>query len=105
VNGIVFIIDVADAERLIESKAEFDSLLADEQLSGCPVLILGNKIDVAGAASEDYLRQIFGLYGLTTGKGNISAKDVQTRPIELYMCSVLKKQGYGEGFRWLAQFI
>jgi len=105
VNGIVFIVDVADAERLIESKAEFDSLLADEQLSGCPVLILGNKIDVAGAASEDYLRQIFGLYGLTTGKGNISAKDVQTRPIELYMCSVLKKQGYGEGFRWLAQFI
>lgn len=105
VNGIVFIVDVADVERLYESKAEFDSLLADEQLATCPVLILGNKIDLNGATSEDYMRQMFGLYGITTGKGNISTKDLQGRPIELFMCSVLKKQGYGEGFRWLAQFI
>ena len=44
------------------------SLLADEQLRHCPVLILGNKIDMPGAASEDYIRQFFGLYGQTTGK-------------------------------------
>jgi len=44
------------------------SLLADEQLASCPVLLLGNKIDIPGAASEDYIRQYFGLYGLTTGK-------------------------------------
>lgn len=46
----------------------WQSLLADEQLASCPVLILGNKIDIPGAASEDYIRQYFGLYGLTTGK-------------------------------------
>lgn len=105
VNGIVFIIDTADVTRLTESKVELDSLLADEQLSHCPVLILGNKIDIPGAASEEHVRQYFGLYGQTTGQGNISAKDVSQRPIELFMCSVLKRQGYGEGFRWLAQFI
>lgn len=44
------------------------SLLADEQLASCPVLLLGNKIDIPGAASEDYIRQYFGIYGLTTGK-------------------------------------
>lgn len=43
------------------------SLLADEQLSHCPVLILGNKIDLPGAYSEDNIRQYFGLYGQTTG--------------------------------------
>ncbi|XP_031560724.1 GTP-binding protein SAR1b-like [Actinia tenebrosa] len=105
VNGIVFIIDCADYERIEESKRELDSLLADEQLSSCPVLILGNKIDLPGAYSEDYIRQFFGLYGQTTGKGNVGAKELGTRPIELFMCSVLKRQGYGEGFRWLSQYI
>lgn len=46
----------------------FQSLLTDEQLANVPVLILGNKIDKPGAASEDELRNFFGLYGQTTGK-------------------------------------
>jgi len=104
VDGIVFIIDVADAVRLAESKAEFDSLMADEHLVSAPILLLGNKIDKPEAKGEDELRQYFGLYGLTTGKTTTS-KDVSTRPIELFMTSVLKRQGYGEGFRWLSNFI
>ena len=43
-------------------------MLTDEQLANCPVLILGNKIDCAGAASEDEIRAYFGLHGQTTGK-------------------------------------
>ena len=31
--------------------------------------------------------------------------ELKTRPIELFMCTVLKRQGYGDGFRWLAQYI
>lgn len=104
VDGIVFIIDVADQVRLEESKTEFDSLLSDEQLLNAPILVLGNKIDKPDAVSEDYIRQYFGLYGLTTGK-SATSKDVSTRPIELFMASVLKRQGYGEGFRWLSNFI
>jgi GTP-binding protein SAR1 len=48
--------------------AELNSLLTDEQLANCPVLILGNKIDRPGAASEEEIRNTFGLYGQTTGK-------------------------------------
>jgi len=104
VDGIVFIIDVADTTRFPESKVEFDSLLADEQLASAPILLLGNKIDRPEAVSEDYVRQYFGLYGLTSGK-NATSKDVNSRPMELFMTSVLKRQGYGEGFRWLSNFI
>lgn len=38
-------------------------------------------------------------------QGKVARNDIPGRPLELYMCSVLKRQGYGEGFRWLAQYI
>ena len=44
------------------------SLLTDEQVANAPVLVLGNKIDKPGAASEDEIRHLFGLHNLTTGK-------------------------------------
>lgn len=68
VDSIVFLVDAWDRGRFQESKNELDSLLTDEALANCPVLILGNKIDKPGAASEDELRNFFGLYQLTTGK-------------------------------------
>lgn len=68
VDAIVFLVDASDRGRFIEGKTELDSLLTDEQLSNCPVLILGNKIDRPDAASEDELRNFFALYGHTTGK-------------------------------------
>ena len=68
VDAIVFLIDVWDRQRFAESKAELDSLLSDEQVMNCPVLILGNKIDKINAAGEQEIRQLFNLNGLTTGR-------------------------------------
>lgn len=68
VDAIVFLVDASDRSRLTESLVELRALLTDEQLSTCPVLVLGNKIDKPGAASEDELRNFFNLYGQTTGK-------------------------------------
>ena len=122
VDAIVFLVDSCDRARWAErrktdcfrkccvtrfgeSKVELDSLLTDEQLSSCPILILGNKIDRPGAAGEDELRQVFGLYGQTTGRGRVARSELHGRPLELFMCSVLKRQGYGEGFRWISQYL
>ncbi|KAK3529275.1 hypothetical protein QTP70_024831, partial [Hemibagrus guttatus] len=105
VNGIVFLVDCADHQRLMESKVELDALLSDETISNVPILVLGNKIDRMEAVSEIKLRELFALNGQTTGKGIVSLKELNARPLEVFMCSVLKKQGYGDGFRWLSQYI
>ncbi|CAL8282979.1 unnamed protein product [Merluccius merluccius] len=105
VNAVVFLVDCADHNRLTESKAELDALLGDEIIINVPFLVLGNKIDCPQAISEGALRGAFGIDGQVTGKGSVSASQLNSRPLEVFMCSVNNKQGYGDGFRWLAQYI
>ncbi|KAM3859694.1 small COPII coat GTPase SAR1B [Diretmus argenteus] len=105
VNGVVFLVDCADCDRLTESKIELDALLGDETIVNVPLLVLGNKIDRPEAISEGALRGALALDGQCTGKGSVCLKDLNVRPLEVFMCSVLRKQGYGEGFRWLSQYI
>ncbi|CAE7845180.1 SAR1A [Symbiodinium microadriaticum] len=104
VDGVVFLVDAVDRERFPEAKKELDALLTSEELANVPFLILGNKIDLGRAASEDDLRHQLGLYE-TYGKETKGERDANVRPIELYMCSVVRKMGYGDGFKWLSQFL
>lgn len=78
-------------------------LLSCEDLNEVPFLILGNKIDLGRAASEDELRIQLGLHQNTTGKGKVALSGI--RPMELYMCSVVRRSGYGDGFKWLSNYI
>ena len=123
VDSIVFLVDAVDRSRFAEAKAELDvrihknvkrfqflllslqSLLTDEQVANAPIVVLGNKIDLPGAVSEQELRYVLGIATATTGKGNVNRSDIAGRPMELFMCSVLRREGYGEAFRWLSQYL
>ncbi|KAM5568809.1 GTP-binding protein SAR1A-like [Rosa sericea] len=104
-DAVVYVIDAYDKERFAESRRELDSLLSEESLATVPFLILGNKIDLPYAASEEELRASLGLTNFTTGKGKVKMYHSNVRPMEVFMCSIARKMGYGEGFKWLAQYI
>jgi hypothetical protein len=73
-------------------------------LANTPFLILGNKIDIPRAASDGELRASLGVMEPTGKDVTHIAKDSGVRPIEIFMCSILKKSGYPDGFRWLTNF-
>ncbi|KYR01223.1 GTP-binding protein Sar1A [Tieghemostelium lacteum] len=102
VDAIVYLVDSSNSDRFEESKRELDALLSSDELSNVPFLILGNKVDIPGTPSEEKFRAALGLQQ-TTGKGKVPLNGV--RPIEVFMCSVVKKFGYAEGFRWISQYI
>ncbi|GLI66328.1 hypothetical protein VaNZ11_010107 [Volvox africanus] len=117
VDGVIFLVDSACPERFPEAHKELMALLTEDCLRTVPFAILGNKIDLPGAASEDELRNALGLC-YTTGKGKPAARGRTTagtnqgqvgkgeeRPVEVFMCSVIRRMGYSEGFRWLSQYV
>jgi GTP-binding protein SAR1 len=65
---------------------------------------LGNKIDKKGSITEEELRELLGLLPHQT-YGKDGAYNQDARKIEVFMCSVLKRVGYQEGFQWISNFL
>lgn len=106
VDGVVFLVDAVDRQRFPEAKRELDNLLSSDELRGVPFLVLGNKIDMQAAASEDELKFALGLQD-TFGKDIAAVYDDRCVgcPVEVFMCSVVRRMGYKDAFQWLAQFL
>mmetsp|Transcript_33981 Transcript_33981/g.68594 ORF Transcript_33981/g.68594 Transcript_33981/m.68594 type:complete len:196 (+) Transcript_33981:116-703(+) len=106
VDGIVFIVDAADRTRFAEVQEELRRLLEDPGLARVPIVILGNKIDIPFAASEEELRSQIGvLHHMTAGRDAKKGSAASARPLELFMVSIVKRMGYSEAFRWLSEFL
>merc|ERR1711915_1062261 len=98
VDGVIFLVDAADRTRFQEAQEE-------PSLAQVPIVVLGNKIDIPVAASEEELRQGLQLFNHMTFGREAKKGAAAARPVELFMVSVAKRMGYAEAFQWLSQFL
>lgn len=94
-GAILFLVDAADPSRFPEGAEELQMLLAEPALKEVPIAVLGTKIDLNGAASEDEFRRALG----------VLPEAVAGRAVQVYMCSVIERDGafqVGEAIQWLA---
>ena len=103
-DGIVFMVDAEDRYRFSEVKNELTSILSDDDIKNIPIAILANKIDLPNAVSEEEFKSEMCLNQTCTGKLP-QTNNLNTRPFEVFMCSLKKKTGYGQCFKWLVNFI
>ncbi|CAK7326384.1 unnamed protein product [Dovyalis caffra] len=99
VDAVAYLIDALARERFAASKKELDALLSDEKLENVPFLILGNKIDLGYAASEEELLHYLSLTNFIIGKGKVNLDVADNRPMEAFMCSIARNRGYADGFK------
>ncbi|RZF44520.1 hypothetical protein LSTR_LSTR002293 [Laodelphax striatellus] len=66
-DGIVFVIDSVDIERMEEAKMELQRTVRSPENAGVPILILANKQDLPGAKEPRELEKLLGLHELGGG--------------------------------------
>ncbi|KAL3875810.1 hypothetical protein ACJMK2_033725 [Sinanodonta woodiana] len=94
-DGIIYVVDSEDKERVEEAKIELTKLLKGPDNSGLPVLVLANKQDLPKALSPEDIEKMLGLHELPpsqlwlveptcaiTGEGLHEAMDSMCRLIE-----------------------
>ena len=61
VEGIIFVVDSADKERMKLAKFEMNKILTEEGLEAVPLLILANKQDLENASTEKEVSEMLEL--------------------------------------------
>lgn len=89
-DGIVFMMDSADRDRLSEARKELQSILTDPEFEHIPKVIMANKCDKKSVIPRSELQRELGI-------------DDASDKLKLYMTSILNGVGYEEGFRWLSE--
>ncbi|KAI8913438.1 ADP-ribosylation factor family-domain-containing protein [Gorgonomyces haynaldii] len=92
-DGLIWVIDAADPHRLKECRDELYTLLKEERLAGCSVLIFANKQDLPSALSLDEIADQLDLRSKTTHHWHIEA------------CSAVSGQNLLQGMNWIVKDI
>jgi len=103
-DGLVWVVDSADAVRLELCRQELEALLTEERLAGASLLILANKQDVPSALSSEEIANALGLNN-HGNKGDDSLSLLSKRHWNILGCSAVSGDGLVEGMDWIVQDI
>jgi ADP-ribosylation factor-like protein 2 len=59
-DALIWVVDSADRLRLNDCKVELSQLLQEERLAGATLLVFANKQDIAGALTEQEIKNVRG---------------------------------------------
>ena len=88
-DGIIFVVDSNDKERLIKAKEAFLYFINNKEFKNVPLLILANKQDLSESISPKELINIFDMTKINNNKWFIQG------------LSVINGKGLKEGINWL----
>jgi ADP-ribosylation factor-like protein 1 len=93
-QGVIFVVDSADTDRLKTAREALTGILAEEELSDAALLVFANKQDLPGAQDESQVAEALGL------------DLMRQRPWSIHACSATKGErgeGLEPGMDWLVQ--
>lgn len=94
-DGIIWVVDGNDVNRLGTCRDELHQLLLEERLFGASLLVLINKQDIPTAMPSEKVAEILEVEELVRGKRNV----------HLQKCSAATGAGLLEGVTWLVEDI
>ncbi|KAJ6635931.1 ADP-ribosylation factor-like protein 4C, partial [Pseudolycoriella hygida] len=112
-DGIVFVLDSVDIERMEEAKMELMRTAKCPDNQGVPVLILANKQDLPGAREPKQLEKLLGLHELSpiitiSSSSSTSTNTTQTQTFKgwyIQPACAITGEGLQEGLEALYDMI
>ena len=91
-QGLIFVVDSNDRERIDEAAEVFNNLINDEELKNCAILVFANKMDLPQAMTVPEISEKLGLVKLDSSRRwFIQASNAQ------------RGDGLYEGMDWLSR--
>ncbi|XP_012372931.1 ADP-ribosylation factor-like protein 2 [Octodon degus] len=108
-DGLIWVVDSADRQRLQDCARELQGLLVEERLAGATLLIFANKQDLPGALSSNAIQEALELdsirshhwciQGCTPSTGMGTSQQTNTPPLSpvtcCCYCCLVSSQGQG----------
>jgi|EP00769_Ergobibamus_cyprinoides_P000160 small GTP-binding protein len=92
-QALVFVVDSADTDRMNEAAIELHAILEDPEMSGVPLLLYANKMDLPAAVDPATVTSLLRL------------GELKDRQFHIQAACALDGDGIVDGMKWLASVL